>query len=44
LARWLNTLRPFGDPELTEANIETAEQIADSLDAEFRERVRWWGG
>jgi hypothetical protein len=44
LARWLNTVRPFGDPELTEANIATAEQIADSLDAEFRERVRWWGG
>ena len=44
LARWLNTVRPFGDPELTEANIATADQIADSFDAEFRERVRWLGG
>jgi hypothetical protein len=44
LVRWLNTVRPIGDPELTEANIMTAERIADSLDAQFRERVRWWGG
>jgi hypothetical protein len=42
--RWLNTVRPIGDPEVTEANILTAERVADSLDAQFRERVRWWGG
>jgi hypothetical protein len=44
LVRWLNTVRPIGEPELTEAEIMTAERIADSLDAEFRACVRWWGG
>ena len=41
---WLNTVRPADDPELTEANIMTAEWVADRHDAEFHERVRWWGG
>jgi hypothetical protein len=41
VVRWLNTIRPSGDPEVTEGNIMTAERCADSLDAAFRERARW---
>jgi hypothetical protein len=44
MVRWLNGIRPAGDPETTEADIMTAECFADCLDAAFRERVRWWGG
>jgi hypothetical protein len=44
MVRWLNGIRPAGDPEATEADIMTAERFADSFDAAFRERVRWWGG
>jgi len=44
MVRWLNGIRPAGDPEATEADIMTAERLADSFDAAFRERVRWWGG
>jgi hypothetical protein len=43
LVRWLNTVRPSGDPEVTEAKIVKAAGFADSLDAVFRERVKWWG-
>ena len=43
MARWLNTVRPSGDPVVTEANIMTAERCADGLEAAFRERVCWWG-
>jgi hypothetical protein len=44
MVRWLNGIRPAGDPQTTEADIMTAERFADSFDAAFRERVRWWGG
>jgi hypothetical protein len=44
MVRWLNTVRPLGDPEVTEAKIMTAERCANSLDVTFRERVEWWGG
>jgi hypothetical protein len=44
MVRWLNTVRPPGKPEATEADIMTAERIADALDARFRKRVEWWGG
>ncbi len=44
MVRWLNGIRPAGDPQATEADIMTAERFADSFDAAFRERVRWWGG
>jgi hypothetical protein len=44
MARWLNAVRPSGDPEVTEAKIVTAARFADGLDAAFRERVEWWGG
>jgi len=41
--RWLNRIRPKGEPELTELSL-TAETIAKANEAYFRERVRWWGG
>jgi hypothetical protein len=44
MVRWLNTVRPPGKPEATEGDILTAKQIADALDARFRDRVEWWGG
>jgi len=44
MVRWMNTVRPAGDPEVTEANIMTTEWIADRYEADFRELVRWWGG
>jgi len=44
VVRWLNTVRPIGELELTEANIKTPEWIADYHDAVFRQLVRSWGG
>jgi hypothetical protein len=44
MVRWCNSVRPDGDPEVTEASIVSAVRFADSLDAAFRERVHWWGG
>lgn len=42
--RWLNTVRPIGEPEFTEAFLLTGEEVADRYDAEYRELVRWFGG
>ncbi len=42
MLRWLNTVRPSEDPEVTEARIMNAAGFADSLEATFRERVKWW--
>jgi hypothetical protein len=42
--RWMNTIRPIGKPELTEACLPTGEEVADRYDGEFRELVRWLGG
>jgi hypothetical protein len=44
MVRYLEGNRPTDGPEATEANIINAERFADSLDATFRERVKWWGG
>jgi hypothetical protein len=44
MLRWVNEVRPAGDPEYTGANIMTAAWFAAGLDASFRERVEWWGG
>jgi hypothetical protein len=41
--RWLNTVRPAGEPERTEMPL-TAERMADATMKMFRERVDWWGG
>jgi hypothetical protein len=41
--RWLNSLRPTGEPELTEMPL-TVEGIADATATLFRTRVEWWSG
>jgi hypothetical protein len=41
--RWLNRIRPKGEPELRELRL-TAEAVAKAMDGALRERVRWWGG
>ena len=41
--RWLNRIRPKGEPELTELPI-TAEAVAKANDRALQERIRWWGG
>ena len=44
MVRWANDVRPAGEPEITERNIMTAEQFADSLNTGFRDGVAWQGG
>lgn len=44
MVRWMNEVRPAGDPERTEADILTAKSYAAGLDTAFRNRVRWWKG
>jgi hypothetical protein len=41
--RWLNAIRPAGQPERTEVPC-TAEGMAAAAEDMFRERVQWWGG
>jgi hypothetical protein len=41
--RWLNTIRPECEPQLTEVPL-TVEGIADGTERLFRERVAWWSG
>jgi hypothetical protein len=41
---WVNEVRPASDPEYSEADIVTAEWIADWLGAEFRGHVKRCGG
>jgi hypothetical protein len=41
--RWLNGIRPAGEPELTEVPL-TVEGIATATDELFRKCVEWWGG
>jgi hypothetical protein len=43
MVRWLNRLRPEGEPEVTDVPF-TAEEAAAALDRFFRKRVAWWGG
>jgi hypothetical protein len=42
--RWLNTVCPSEDSEVTEAKIVKAAGSADSIEATFRECVKSWGG
>jgi hypothetical protein len=44
MVRWLNTVRPSGNPVATEADLISAARLADALDAGFRFCVEWWGG
>ena len=41
--RWLNRVRPTGEPERAESPM-SAEGFADAAEKLFRERVEWWGG
>jgi hypothetical protein len=41
--RWLNRVRPTGEPELTALPL-TVEGMADETAKLFRTRAEWWGG
>lgn len=41
--RWLNTVRPAGEPKLTEVPL-TVEKVARATEEMFRRRVAWWSG
>jgi hypothetical protein len=41
--RWLNKIRPAGDPELTKLPL-TLEGIAQGFEVAYREMAKWWGG
>jgi hypothetical protein len=43
LVRWLNRVRPAGEPARAEVPL-TPEGIADAAAGAFRRRVEWWGG
>jgi hypothetical protein len=43
MVRWLNAVRPAGEPAVT-ALPWAAETTAAGIDRLFRERVAWWGG
>lgn len=43
IVRWLNEVRPAGEPRLTSPPFEV-DETADSIAEAFRDRVRWWGG
>jgi hypothetical protein len=41
--RWMNDVRPAGEPELTAVPL-TAEGLADATAKAYREWTAWWGG
>jgi hypothetical protein len=41
--RWLNRIRPAGEPERADVPV-TVEGMADAADRLFRERAAWWNG
>ncbi len=41
--RWLNRVRPKGQPELTAVPL-TVEGVADAIAEAFRQSVQWWEG
>ena len=41
--RWLNHVRPKGEPKLTAVPL-TVERMAAANEEAFRRRVEWWGG
>ena len=44
MVRWLNSIRPEGEPEAAAEELMSPEKLADELAELFRDRVRWWGG
>ena len=43
MLRWLNAMRPAGEPLVTEVGL-TAASVAAATEEVFRQRVGWWGG
>ena len=41
--RWMNDVRPKGDPEHTEEDLWTVEEVADGFEKVYRKRAEWWG-
>ena len=41
--RWLNRVRPKGEPELKVVPL-TEEGVADNTEKAYRQRAQWWGG
>ena len=41
--RWLNAIRPDGEPERAEVPL-SAEGMADAAEELFRQSIQWWGG
>ena len=41
--RWLNAIRPAGEPERAEVPL-TVEGMAAAAEELFRQSVQWWGG
>ena len=41
--RWLNRIRPAGEPELTKVPL-TADGLANANEQAFQELVQWWSG
>jgi hypothetical protein len=41
--RWLNDVRPSGEPKRVQVPL-TVEQFVAATEESFRERVAWWGG
>lgn len=41
--RWLNDIRPAGEPQRLKVPL-TVEGLADATEELFRQRVEWWGG
>jgi hypothetical protein len=41
--KWVNRIRPEGEPELSKLHL-VAEEEAIRIEKAFRQRVRWWSG
>lgn len=44
MVRWLNRIRPEGEPEATAERLISAAKAAAGPEARFRQRVERWGG
>ncbi len=43
MIRFLNSIRPEGEPEVDPARLITVEKCADEAEATYRKRAEWWG-
>jgi hypothetical protein len=44
MIRWLNAVRPTGEPEVTQAHIISAEGCAKGIEDFYRDQAKWWNG